>query len=165
MSHASLVLPPEQRDVLVRLGPVADGLGFDTVETPRGTLHGKVGSVRVSFLSYAYPLIRPAIPLEGYGCNLAAAEDLVAMKLAAIAQRGARRDFVDLRFLLDSGFGLPRALELYRRKFQTEDVGHLLVALSYFDDAETDPMPRMLVPFDWEKLKESFRKDVRKALE
>jgi len=40
-------------------------------------------------------------------------------------------------------------LDLYRRKYATEDVGHVLASLCYFDDAERDPMPEMLVPVDW----------------
>ncbi len=40
--------------------------------------------------------------------RLASLEDLGCMKLAAIAQRGAKKDFFDLHALLRAGQSLPR---------------------------------------------------------
>jgi hypothetical protein len=33
---------------------------------------------------------------------------------------------------------------------------HVLKSLTYFDDAEREPMPRMLEPFDWRECKGFF---------
>ena len=35
------------------------------------------------------------------------------------------------------------------------------MSLTYFEDAEAEPMPRMLVPFDWEECKEFFVREAR----
>ena len=32
----------------------------------------------------------------------------------------------------------------------------VLLGLTYFEDAESEPMPRMLEPFDWEECKAFF---------
>ena len=37
-------------------------------------------------------------------------------------------------------------------------------SMSYFVDAETMPMPRMLIPFDWEGAKDRIRAAVRKLV-
>jgi len=37
----------------------------------------------------------------------------------------------------------------------------VLASLCYFDDAEAEPMPRMLVPSDWDAIKEDIRRQVR----
>ena len=39
-----------------------------------------------------------------------------------------------------------------------------LRSLAYFDDAETMPMPRMLIDFDWEKAKRKISSAVRKYI-
>jgi len=44
------------------------------------------------------------------------------MKLAAVAQRGSKKDFVDV-FGFGRHFGLGDMLAFYREKFGVEDVG------------------------------------------
>ena len=39
-----------------------------------------------------------------------------------------------------------------------------LRSLLYFDDAETEPMPRMLKPFDWDAAKAKMIAEVRNVL-
>lgn len=53
-------------------------------------------------------------------------------------------------------------LDFYRRKFAVSDVGRLLAGLTYFDDAESDPMPAMLVPTSWDAVKERIRDRVQR---
>jgi hypothetical protein len=72
----------------------AAGLRFETDRVEKGTLHGRASGVRVSFLEYGYPLLKPLREVEGL--RLAALEDIAAMKLAAVAQRGSKKDFVDV---------------------------------------------------------------------
>lgn len=120
----------------------------------RGTLHALVSEVRVSFLEYRYPLLEPPVAWEERGCDVASLDDLACMKLAAVAQRGTRKDFVDIHALLRRHRPLPELLDLYRRKYDAEDVGHLLFGLSYFDDAEAEVMPTMLEDVAWDEVKE-----------
>ncbi len=64
---------------------------FSTSRVARGTLYLNVNAVKVSFLEYRYPLLRPLVADDDLKCNLASLDDLVCMKLAAIADRGAKR--------------------------------------------------------------------------
>lgn len=137
-----------------------DGPGFEVTDVARGTLHGTVRGVQVSFLEYRYALLRPAVDWLDYGCRLAALEDLACMKLSAIASRGAKKDFVDL-YALGRTFSLGRMLGFYRQKFRTEDLGHVLFSLTYFDDADLEAMPELLGAFDWGEVRRTVEAWVR----
>jgi hypothetical protein len=79
------------------------------------------------------------------------------MKLAALADRGAARDFWDLHELLThERISLPDALELFRRRFPKQDIGHILRALVYFADAEAAPLPTGLDAARWTAIKSDF---------
>ncbi len=132
----------------------AAGLRFETDRVEKGTLHGQASGVRVSFLEYGYPLLRPLREVEGL--RLAALEDIAAMKLAAVAQRGSKKDFVDV-FALGGRFGLGDMLASYRKKYGDEDVGHVLVALAYFDDADRERTPMLLQRQSWPNVKATIR--------
>jgi len=57
------------------------------------------------------------------------------MKLAAIQQRGLKRDFIDLYCLLQD-IPLARAVALYTQKYGALAGGSLVYALTYFADAD-----------------------------
>ncbi len=134
---------------------------FVTGQVDRGTLYGTLYGVRVSFLEFRYRLLDPLVSWDDFGCRLAGLRDLACMKLSAIAQRGSRKDFVDLYALGHTGFHLKDMLDWYRQKFGVEDIGHLLYALAYFDDAETERMPRMIWKVDWKGIKTTIEGWVR----
>ena len=59
-----------------------------------GTLTVMLREVPTSFFRYDYPLLRP-LHESPWSLSLADPEDIAAMKLAALAGRGSRKDFVD----------------------------------------------------------------------
>jgi hypothetical protein len=79
------------------------------------------------------------------------------MKLSAIAQRGHKKDFVDLYVLGTKSFSLKQMLSFYQKKFSLRDIGHVLFALSYFDDAEKERMPMMLWKIQWNTMKKAIQ--------
>jgi hypothetical protein len=129
-------------------------LAFETERVERGTLHGRAAGVRVSFLEYRYPMLRP--PLEIEKLRIASLEDIAAMKLAAVAQRGAKKDFIGV-FALGRRLGLGEMLRCYRKKYGVADVGHVLVALTYFDDADRERSPVLLRRQSWPAIKDTIR--------
>jgi hypothetical protein len=58
-------------------------VSFVTAQIGRGTLHGSVSGVRVSFLEYRYPLLKVSVAWQEFGCLLASLDDLACMKLSA----------------------------------------------------------------------------------
>ena len=126
------------------------------------TLHVVVGGLRVSFLGIQAPLVYPSTPYRGL--MLADPCDIAVMKLVAIGGRGSRKDFVDLYFFLQAGGSLESTLDLTRRRFQRVDYNeyHLLKSLVYFEDAEAEPMPRMLREASWTAIKKRIIAEVQR---
>jgi predicted nucleotidyltransferase component of viral defense system len=131
-------------------------LDFLAQQTGPGTLHGYVLDVRVSFLEFRYPLLHAPVFWEETNCSLASLEDLACMKLSAIAQRGARKDFCDIYALGKEQFTLKEMLDFYARKFN-QDVSPVLYGLVYFDDAESERMPEMVWDVKWVEIKKAIQ--------
>jgi hypothetical protein len=81
--------------------------------------------------------------------------------VAAVASRGSRRDFIDVFALIRSGIPLVRMLELYQQKYGVHDVAHVLASLCYFDDAESETMPELLLPVSWDEVTSELGHSVR----
>jgi hypothetical protein len=137
------------------------GVDLKVGSVQRKTLHGQVAGVRVSFLEFRYPLLQPLVIWAEFGCQLASLEDLAAMKLLAVSQRGTKKDFLDVYALGAHGLSIPEMLNLFRQKFSVEDVGRVTYSLCYFDDADADPMPTMLTSDTWPQAKTAIRDWVR----
>jgi hypothetical protein len=145
--------------------PLCDALAVagDLVvtRTAPGTLLGTLGGVNVSFFRYRYDRIDPLDPLLG-SVRIAGLRDLAAMKAIAVSQRGLRRDFIDLFFLLRAGLRLDEILRWAREKYC--DVAyseyHLRRALVYFDDADAHPMPKMRLPVEWDGVRRAIAREV-----
>jgi len=86
------------------------------------------------------------------------------MKIAAISERGTKRDFIDLYFILQK-ITLAEAFNFYDRKYQklSSNLVHIKKSLVYFDDAENDPMPKMIISVSWEKVKFFFEGEIKKT--
>jgi len=131
--------------------------GFCKRTLAKGTLHGVDVGVKVGFLEYRYPLLAPLETFGECGCRIASLDDIAAMKLSAIAQRGTKRDFVDIYALALKHRPLADMLRLYKKKFGTDEIGHVLTALAYFDDADAQRMPPLIWAVKWKDVKSSIR--------
>jgi len=127
------------------------------------TLYLVIKSVKVSFFFYQQPLLFPAILYENI--KVADERDIAAMKLAAIAGRGSKRDFVDVYFLLKK-YSLAQLFSFFTEKFKEIPYSrlHLLKSLTYFKDAEDEPMPQLTATVSWKEIKESLTKQTIKLL-
>ncbi len=123
-----------------------------------GTLHLEVNGVPTSWIRYRYPLLSTPESILSVPVPVASLDDLTCMKLSAIAGRGAARDFWDLREILKRGeTSLEHALELFGRKYVTEDIGHVVKSLAYFADADASPLPSGLSLEEWHRIQNDFR--------
>lgn len=141
---------PVQLDSLeVRL--VLKQIGKLTVikETPNIKIYTLDG-IKVDFVNYTYPWIDDII--EETGIRLASDKDIAAMKINAIEGRGSKKDFIDIYFLLKR-YTLQEILDLYCCKYPENSVFRAILSLSYFDDADSQMMPAMLVDSDWDCIK------------
>lgn len=151
-----------------------DNLDITVIDMAPGTLHLICeGVTRTSFLYYPYRVLFPLSEFKG--CPVADCRDIAAMKLIAIAQRGSKKDFVDLFFLLRHKIDLQQLKNIIERKYAGVNYSwpHLLRSIAYFEDAEEDPMPvltvagrrRNMKPAEWEMIKNYLVEVQKNAIE
>ena len=117
------------------------------------TLVASWKNVGISFFRLdLHPLIMNPVIIDNI--RVAAIEEIGAMKLAAILSRGTRKDYVDLYFILQQK-NILQLFEIADRKYPYNTAFPVFAvrALSFFDDAELEPMPRMIKNVKWEAVK------------
>ncbi len=135
---------------------------YETLQTAPDTLTVLAKSrVKVSFFRVRDPFLYPTKTYRFFA--LADPRDIALMKLAAVAGRGSRKDFVDLYFLVRGGMRLKDLLEEMPRKYGSARVNlyHVLRSLTWFEDAEREPMPRMILPVQWKECRAFFIREAR----
>ncbi len=111
--------------------------------------------IKVDILKYPYPLLNAIIKIDGI--RLLSIEDIIPMKLSAVSNRGAKKDFYDIYFLLDK-YSLKEMLELFSKKFPNINHFHLIKSLTYFNTADEDANPKVFKKLSWEQVKEKIVK-------
>ena len=99
---------------------------------------------KLSFFRTVYPLVYPTVPYRDI--NLASIEDIAAMKMIAIAQRGSKKDFVDIYHILrDNRMTFNDIIKVLKTKYARVNFNLPLIlrSLGYFDDADNDLDPKM----------------------
>jgi hypothetical protein len=127
-------------------------------EAKTNTFHGIFNGVQVTWLYYPRPLLEPLISSDIPQLKVASIIDIGLMKLIAASQRGAKKDFIDLYVIAQNAFSLASLIERLPEKFPDTSINyyHIVKSLIYFDDAEQEPMPRMLQAVDWTMVKDYF---------
>lgn len=122
--------------------------GFKADLSIKRTLLGHIGGVKTDFINYPYRPIRPLIEEEGI--RMVSAEDIAAMKLAAIMNSGKRmKDFVDVAFL-STKFSLMQMMGFFAEKFPHSSVLSAEKSLLFFDDIDFSvPISLVSGKFRW----------------
>ena len=134
---------------------------YETLQEAEHTLTVLIHGTKLSFFRVRDPLLFKGTPHRFF--SIADVRDIALMKLAAISGRGSRKDFADLYIILQNEPMLEAYFDLLPRKYDPSRLNtyHILKSLTYFDDAEAEPLPRMLVPFDWAECKAFFVREAR----
>jgi hypothetical protein len=135
--------------------------GFNLQRTTKWTILGSFPDVKFSYFYYPYPLI--AKTLQFANIRIASLKDIAAMKIAAICDRGTKRDFIDLYFTVKKEFPLSIILKFYDKKYKklSNNLYTILKSLRYFVDADQQSV-QMIEKISWEEVKEFFTKEVKK---
>jgi len=107
------------------------------------TLRAYYGSFETSFIKYgqAGTLTVEDVSIDGVTVPIASIELIAVMKAGAIINRGTKRDFIDVYAIcLQPTWSIGRFIEVATAKLPIQ-VSELPRALTYFADAERDPMP------------------------
>jgi hypothetical protein len=87
-------------------------------------------------------------------------EDIIPLKLEAMATRGVKKDFWDINELLNH-YSLSQMVEFYEAKYPNSDIGHVLLSMTYFADAEQQKdNPEDLKGVTWEQVKQNMRSSI-----
>lgn len=135
---------------------------IEPLHMAEGTLMVAIDDIEMSFFRYTYPLLKPLVKTEYI--DLLSIEDIAAMKIIAIVQRGTRRDFIDIFYLLRK-FSLSKLLKMTEKKYEVFNKYLGLRALTYFEDAEKDRSRRRIDTFEkieWDRIKKEITETVDK---
>lgn len=129
---------------------------YEVLQEDNNTLTILINKIKISYFRIDDPFIFDTIPYRFF--SVADKRDIALMKLLAISGRGSRKDFADLYTILRSGPTLRDYFELLTKKYTSgrANIYHILKSLTFFEDAEKEPMPEMLEPFDWKECKNFF---------
>ena len=110
-----------------------------------------IQGVKVDVVTYRYLLIRPTVVIDGI--RMFAMEDIAAMKLSTVTNRGMKKDFYDIYALIDHS-GFAKLCEWYQQKFPGTSLFMMLKSVTYFDDVDRSENPVVLgQKLDWEIVK------------
>lgn len=130
-----------------------------------GTLTAMVNEVKVSMFHYPYSFLDKKAHWKGI--DIAGIIDIAAMKVMAITQRGAKRDFVDLYFILKD-IPFRKIAENMIKRYGADRLNPVNIgkAIIYFNDADIDPDPQYCgkEKHDWKDIKKVFVKNVRQMV-
>jgi hypothetical protein len=120
-----------------------------------------IDGTKVDLVNYHYPWLGETITEDNL--RLAGTKDIAAMKLAAVTGSGTKKDFIDLSFLLKI-YSLEEMLGFYKLKYNDASEILALKSLTYFEDADTEEDPRMLMSMNWEKVKDLITISMQKYI-
>ncbi|MDU9048592.1 MAG: nucleotidyl transferase AbiEii/AbiGii toxin family protein [Candidatus Electrothrix sp. Rat3] len=109
--------------------------------------------VKVDLIRHHYPLLMPVQCIDDI--RIFSVQDIAAMKLNAIANRGCKKDFFDIHSLLKL-FSLTELLSFFEEKYAQINSFTVMKSLTYFADAEADPEPMSLVDTSWHEVKSTL---------
>jgi len=106
----------------------------------------------------------PQIPLKALttidGIRMASLQDIAAMKINAISNRGRKKDFWDYAALLRY-FTTEKMLSFFHSKYPNANAWHAERSLSFFDDADNDPDPQDLSDRTWPEIKRTVSQSLQ----
>ncbi len=148
--------PFESERLLNSLTPVFD-VSIERDEP--NLLITQIEGIKVDFVKMGYPILFPTLLVEEV--RMLEIQDIAPMKLKAIAQRGSKKDFYDLYYLLDI-IPLETMLALFQQKFKIYEIFHVVKSLTYFEDAEQSANPIVFnKAVTWQKVKTTISSAVK----
>lgn len=132
--------------------------GMNEAETAKNTVRGIIHQIKTDWIAHRYPLVRPLETIGGI--RMFSCEDIAAMKLNAIANRGCKKDFWDYAELLRL-YSRDEMFSFFEHKYKNDSLWNVEKSLTWFEDAETEPDPRDLRGQSWEQIKQTVLASTR----
>ena len=128
-------------DVPAALDVLIPQYGFVPSRVTSYSIIGYIGGIKIDMIYHPYRWLTPPI-IEG-PVRLAGMDDIVAMKLHAIANSGERpKDFLDIAFL-SKYYSYNRMKELALEKYPVYDAIMIDKSVNYFQDIDRDSIAKI----------------------
>ncbi|MBX9783748.1 MAG: nucleotidyl transferase AbiEii/AbiGii toxin family protein [Chitinophagaceae bacterium] len=117
-----------------------------------------IDNIKVDFILYPFDWMQQPLVVEG--TRLIRLNDMIPMKLQALSNRFAKKDFWDIEELLNS-YTLKEMIEIFQKKFPNVDSGFIIHSLTHFEPADKEQDPISLTSKTWEEIKKNLAKTVQ----
>lgn len=146
---------PFDRDLIVyKLQNQFPSFSFEGVKSPR-LFFTYINDVKVDFVYTFEPFIYNQNLVDGI--RFASIEEIIALKLNAIAGRGAKKDFWDLYELLNH-YSFEQMITFYQKRYPNNALIMLAKSITYFAEADLQPDPYCLKKLQWNSIKKGIKK-------
>ncbi len=131
----------------------------------KNTLRTTIDTIKVDFLSWSSikQQLKPFEIIENTNWILAADIDVAAMKLNAIINRGTKKDFFDIAFLLQK-FTIEELINAYKIKYNIQSDTEILKYLLDFHEADLETNRTIQTlnfkPTDWDSIKQNIKHNI-----
>jgi predicted nucleotidyltransferase component of viral defense system len=136
---------------------IVEGYEGEIVSIDKNSISAQIMEVKVEFIAHQYPMLNPI--LNDKEIKLASIEDLSAMKINACRNRGTKKDFVDLYFILQN-YSIESILSMTNQKYPNHVDLLTLKSLLYFTDADSEPDCEMLIDANWTDIKSELSRKI-----
>ena len=126
------------------------------------TILFSIGEIKVDFILYPFPWLQTFDIIEGI--RLVSIIDIIPMKLQAVSNRNAKKDYWDIHALLEQ-YSLDKMLKIFKTKFPKIDPGFIIHSLTDFEKADTEMDPDSYTNITWEEIKLRLTSEVRSYTE
>ncbi len=127
---------------------------FADEKSPR-LLFTTINNIKVDVIHTFEKFYAPEVIIEQI--RFAATEEIIALKLNAIAGRGAKKDFWDLNALLKQ-YSLEEMLKFYQNRYPQNSLMMVLKSIPYFIEADLDMDPYSFDNLNWTTIKKNIIK-------
>ncbi|MCF6352167.1 MAG: nucleotidyl transferase AbiEii/AbiGii toxin family protein [Cyclobacteriaceae bacterium] len=118
-----------------------------------------INNIKVDIVKYEQPLLYP-IEINN-GISILNTLDIAAMKINAILGRASKKDFWDIKELMEH-YTLSEIIDAHQKKYPNQMLLiSILQALSYFEEAAKSENPICLRGYSWGQIKKYIKNEVR----
>lgn len=144
------------------LQAISGKINIDQVTRTQIGLTFFAGDIKVNLCNWAVPFL--GNPVSIGNIRISPLEDIGAFKLDAITARKDKKDYYDLYFLFNKN-SLDFYLRYYKIKYPYNNLKNVISALVDTGESDNSPLPNLLVPLDWEQVKETILRLVAQWLQ
>jgi hypothetical protein len=142
--------------IAYKLSSSFPSFSFQDIKSPR-LFFTYINDVKVDFVHTFEPFTFECKLIEGI--RFASIEEIIALKLNAIAGRGAKKDFWDFHELMNH-YSFDQMLEFYQKRYPNKAMVMVAKSLTYFVEADLQPDPQCFKKLSWEKVKKNIKREL-----